>query len=113
SLAAGYGRPFTDISRFKALVATAFGDVASRRADRGRLGVILDDRYGAELLPRLTTTAGWVGRAIEVPGSRPLEFEPRGHCGLVIRDWPVQHVVKCLVRYHPEDPLELRLMQER
>ena len=26
--------------------------------------------------------------------------------------WPRHHVVKCLVNYHPADPIELRLAQE-
>jgi 5-dehydro-2-deoxygluconokinase len=29
-----------------------------------------------------------------------------------LRSWPQNHVVKCLVRYHPDDPEMLRLRQE-
>jgi 5-dehydro-2-deoxygluconokinase len=47
-----------------------------------------------------------------VPGSRPLGFEPRGDIGLELQAWPRHHVVKCLVNYHPADPIELRLAQE-
>jgi len=27
--------------------------------------------------------------------------------------WPLEHIVKCLVFYHPDDAIELRLQQER
>lgn len=111
-LAAGAGAPLTSIARFKGLVAEAVERVA-RRVDVGEhMGVIVDDRYGEDALLRMTHAGRWVGRAIEIPGSRPVEFEPGDHCGLPLLEWPAQHVVKCLVFYHPDDPLLLRIEQE-
>ncbi|HXW10271.1 MAG TPA: DUF2090 domain-containing protein, partial [Steroidobacteraceae bacterium] len=54
----------------------------------------------------------WVGRPIELPGSKPLRFEPLDEPGLALRDWPAHHVVKCLAFYHPDDPGDLRRDQE-
>jgi 5-dehydro-2-deoxygluconokinase len=33
--------------------------------------------------------------------------------GQHLTTWPREHVVKCLVSYHPDDPEELRLLQEQ
>lgn len=111
-LAATAGAPLSAIARFKGLVAEAVERVA-RRVDVGEhMGVIVDDRYGEDALLRMTHAGRWVGRAIEIPGSRPVEFEPRDHCGLPLLEWHARHVVKCLVFYHPDDPLLLRIEQE-
>ncbi len=111
-IAADAGQPIARIDRLKGLVADAVERVAGRVPFGDRLGVIVDDRYGESVLQRMTRAGYWVGRAIEIPGSRPLEFEPRNHSGLPLLAWPAGHVVKCLVFYHPDDPLELRLAQE-
>jgi 5-dehydro-2-deoxygluconokinase len=55
----------------------------------------------------------WIGRPIEVPKSRPIEFAGSADVGLELNQWPVNHVVKCLVFYHVDDPVELRERQER
>jgi 5-dehydro-2-deoxygluconokinase len=54
-----------------------------------------------------------VGRPIEVPQSRPLQFEAGHDVGLELNTWPAAHVVKCLVLYHPDDEPGLREEQER
>jgi len=112
TLAAGYGTPLARIARFKQLVATAFGRVAASSPHPERLGVIVDDRYGAQVLPALTHAGHWIGRAIEVPGSSPVEFESGQGPATQLLTWPSRHVIKCLVLCHPEDPLEERLAQE-
>lgn len=111
-LAGSWGLPVAQISRLKGLVADAVERVAARVSYRERLGVIVDERYGEAVLSRMTHQGYWVGRAIEIPGSRPLELEPRNSAGLPLLGWPANHVVKCLVFYHPDDPLDLRLAQE-
>ena len=40
-----------------------------------RFGVLLDGRYGFEALAEAADLPYWVGRPIELPKSRPLEFE--------------------------------------
>jgi 5-dehydro-2-deoxygluconokinase len=91
-------------------------DAALETADSdiglGRLGVIVDDRYGENVLARLSARQWWIGRPVEIPGSCPLEFDPRSSMGLPLQSWPAAHVVKCLVFYHPADPIALRLQQE-
>jgi 5-dehydro-2-deoxygluconokinase len=40
-----------------------------------------------------------------------LAFEAGGNVGLALRTWPADHVVKCLVSYHPDDDEALRTTQ--
>ena len=112
ALAAEAGEPFERIGRFKELVADAMLAVARTAPRDGRLGIIVDDRYGARVLRRFAGSGFWVARPVEVPGSRPLELDPRNDIGLRLAGWPADQVVKCLVFYHPDDELGLRLEQE-
>jgi 5-dehydro-2-deoxygluconokinase len=107
-LAARHGVDRPLIARFKALVAEAFASVA--RGVPGA-GAIVDDRYGQPVLDRLTGTGVWLARPIEVPGSVPLAFERGASPAVTLREWPGEHVVKCLVAYHPDDPQPLRHAQ--
>lgn len=100
------------ISHFKSLVCTAAEQVADERGSAENLGMIVDERYGEAVLARMTAKGWWLGRPVEVPGSCPVEFDPRNNMGLPIHRWPAPHVVKCLVFYHPDDDLDLRLAQE-
>ena len=104
--------PTEKISAFKSLVCDAVLQVAGDLDDDTRLGVIVDGEYGESVLAQLTADQWWIARPVEVPGSRPLEFDPRNNIGLPISTWPASHVVKCLVFYHPDDDIELRLQQE-
>jgi 5-dehydro-2-deoxygluconokinase len=54
----------------------------------------------ASALNAITGKGWWIGRPIELPGSRPLRLE-HGNIGSQLIDWPLEHVVKCLVFYHP------------
>lgn len=96
------------IAPFKALVAKAFLLVSEGRGDTG---VLLDDRYGEDVLPLLTGRGLWIARPVEVPGSLPVEFESGPNLGLALRTWPAEHIVKCLVFYHPADSKELKALQ--
>ncbi len=108
-LAERTGRPHDDICRFKMLAFEAFRRVARERGD---LGILLDDRYGAQALAAAADLDCWIGRPIEEPGSIPLRFEGAFDLGTRFREWPRTHCVKCLVFYHPADPEELRHLQE-
>jgi 5-dehydro-2-deoxygluconokinase len=55
----------------------------------------------------------WIARPIELPKSRPLEFESSADVATELAEWPLNHVVKCLAFYHPDDEIELRERQER
>jgi 5-dehydro-2-deoxygluconokinase len=74
-------------------------------------GIIVDDRYGEDVLPAMTGGHWWVARPVELPGSRPLAFEAGPQLALTLRSWPTEHVAKCLVAYHPDDAPELRQAQ--
>jgi 5-dehydro-2-deoxygluconokinase len=54
-----------------------------------------------------------VARPIELPENTPLVFEGGRDPGIILREWPVNHVVKCLVYWHPDDPAELAEAQQR
>jgi 5-dehydro-2-deoxygluconokinase len=98
------------IAAFKALGFRAVQEVA--RQDR-RFGVLLDGRYGAAALSEAADLPYWVGRPIEVPKSRPLEFEGSADVAVELLSWPLNQVVKCLVSYHPDDPANLKGQQDR
>lgn len=98
------------IPAFKALALQAVDRLA--RGD-DRFGVLLDGRFGMRGLEAAADRPYWIGRPIEVPGSRPLAFESSADVGTELATWPYNHVVKCLVFYHPDDPPELCQQQER
>ncbi|NRA70859.1 MAG: 5-dehydro-2-deoxygluconokinase [Gammaproteobacteria bacterium] len=76
-------------------------------------GVLIDDTYGQDALNQVTGRNWWIGRPVELPSSRPLELEGGRSIGSRLKDWPQEHIVKCLVFFHPDDKIELRLEQER
>jgi len=104
------GAPRERISRFKRLAVDAAATVA---AGRPGFGMLLDDKYGREALFRATSLNFWIGRPVEEPGSRPLEFEYDGSLGAKLIEWPIAHTIKCLCFYHPDDPPEMKARQER
>lgn len=88
-------------------------------AHRGALGaglaaphVIVDGRYGSEVLARLGGTGSFLARPIELPGSRPVAFEGGGDVAFTLSRWPQEHVVKCLVHYSVEDEQSMKAAQE-
>ena len=83
------------------------------RTQEAGLGVLLDGRYGEAALARASGTGMWIGRPIERPGSRPLDFDTHIDVASELRQWPRDQIVKCLCFYHPDDPADLRDRQER
>ena len=75
-------------------------------------GVLIDGRYGSDVLNAATGRGWWVGRPVELPGSRPLAFDGTRSLGSTLLTWPREQVVKCLVSYHPDDDATLRVAQE-
>jgi 5-dehydro-2-deoxygluconokinase len=111
-LAAQTGADPARIPQFKRLIARAAERVAQSIGSRTDLacGLIIDDRYGAELLPELDESGRWIARPVELPGSRPLRFEG-GNVQALLRRWPSQHVAKCLVAFDADDPAALQQQQ--
>ena len=109
-LIASLGCSSEKIGRFKRLAFDALDRVAGQDP---RFGMLVDERFGFEVLADLADRPYWIGRPIEVPRSRPIEFEGDGDVGIELGSWPLTHVVKCLASYHPDDAAELRERQER
>jgi 5-dehydro-2-deoxygluconokinase len=103
----------TDPGRIERFKSFALDAVRALGGADARLGILADDSYGARVLEAAAETPYWIGRPIEEPGSRPIAFEGGPDIGITLRDWPVNHVVKCLVFYHPDDPADLRERQDR
>lgn len=104
----------TDIARIKALkkrILQASREVVQEAGLNGKAGVLCDATFGRDVLDEITGEGWWIGRPIELPGSRPVVLE-HGDIGSQLLDWPLEHIVKCLVFYHPEDDHRLRLLQE-
>ena len=104
------GAPRERIGAFKRLAVDAAAKVA---AGRPGFGMLLDGKYGREALFRAADHDFWIGRPVEEPGSRPLDFEFGGSLGAKLIEWPIGHTIKCLCFYHPDDPAEMKARQER
>jgi 5-dehydro-2-deoxygluconokinase len=97
------------IGPFKALAVEAAARVAGGAPG---FGMLLDGVYGTEALHAAASHPFWIGRPVELPGSRPLQFEPGHDLGSKLVEWPVIHCIKCLCFYHPDDPEDLKRAQE-
>jgi 5-dehydro-2-deoxygluconokinase len=97
------------LAAFKVLATRA----AIRVADgRPGFGMLLDDKYGrAALFETAALRDFWIARPLELPGSRPLRFEFTQDVGGRIVEWPVDHCLKVLCFYHPDDDAALKAEQ--
>ncbi|MFN8830882.1 MAG: 5-dehydro-2-deoxygluconokinase [Labrys sp. (in: a-proteobacteria)] len=100
----------TRIADFKLLAVDAAARVAKGRAG---FGMLIDTTYGQKAFYRAAPHGFWIGRPVEKPGSRPLDFDQLPDLGSHLVEWPVTHTIKCLCFYHPDDPAELKERQER
>lgn len=113
-IARAAGAAESRIPALKQLLVQAAEQVERSRQLQGRMGVLIDGGdYGRDALARATGRGWWVGRPVELPGSRPLRFDGTRSVGSALIHWPTEQVVKCLVHYHPDDHFELRLAQEQ
>ncbi len=110
AMADAAGAPRERIEDFKVLTVAAAARVA---AGRPNFGMLLDGTYGQRALFKAQAHGFWIGRPVEEPGSRPLDFDRMPDLGSHLTSWPVDHVVKCLCFYHPDDAADLRAKQER
>ncbi len=100
------------IDELKHLFVNAVAQTEQALSLQGRIGVLIDDRYGQNALDAATGRGWWIGRPVELPGSLPLVFQHGRSVGTALIAWPREHVVKCLVHYHPDAPIEERVEQE-
>ena len=76
-------------------------------------GILCDNRIGRRALHAASGSGLWIGRPTELPGSRPIEFEPElGEDFGQLREWPRENVVKLLVFCHPDDDVDTKKTQE-
>lgn len=109
-LADAAGADHSRIGAFKQLCLNAAQKVANGKPGHG---ILCDSRLGQQALFDAVGTGLWIARPVEWPGSRPLTLEPEigaDFGGLV--EWPVEHVVKVLCFYHPDDDAETKAAQE-
>jgi 5-dehydro-2-deoxygluconokinase len=112
-LARSTGAPEARVAVLKKLLLQSVERVLQQHPLQGKVGVLIDGgAYGADALAAATGRGWWVGRPVELPGSRPLRFDGTLSIGSALVSWPAEQVVKCLVHYHPDDPVDLRLEQE-
>lgn len=115
-LVAGYGVDYAEIPRLKQLIFSALESIEKKRPDlAGKLGLLADDTYARQVLSDATERkpAWWIGRPVEQPGSRPLNFDGTDSIASRLGSIPLEHTIKCLLFYHPEDSVAMRLAQER
>ncbi|NOI67147.1 5-dehydro-2-deoxygluconokinase [Vibrio sp. 99-8-1] len=106
------GADLSRIKPLKKLILQASREVEQEAGIQGKSGLLCDSTYGQDVLNEVTGSGWWIGRPIELPGSNPLELE-HGNIGSQLIDWPLEHIVKCLVFFNPESDCQVRLEQER
>ncbi|MFS8044795.1 bifunctional 5-dehydro-2-deoxygluconokinase/5-dehydro-2-deoxyphosphogluconate aldolase [Rhizobium sp. BR 314] len=98
------------IVAFKRLAVEAAARVADGRPG---YGMLIDERFGRDaFFDAATKNFSWIGRPVELPGSKPLRFEFSQDIGSQLVEWPLNHCIKCLCFYHPDDPKELKTEQQ-
>ncbi len=105
------GADMTRIAAFKVLTVKAAARVA---AGQPGYGLLLDEKHGRDAMFEYARHGfDWLGRPVELPGSRPLRFEFGQDIGSQLIEWPVEHCIKCLCFYHPDDPADLKREQQQ
>lgn len=100
------------IASLKLLLNQVVAEFSSNPEYQGKIGVLIDSLHGEKALHDATGRGWWVGRPVELPGSRPLRFESSSVASSLMH-WPREHTVKCLTFYHPKDEQSLRDEQDR
>jgi 5-dehydro-2-deoxygluconokinase len=100
------------LPQLKQLLVQAVAETEQALSLKGQVGILADDRYGQDALNAATGRGWWIGRPVEMPGSNPLEFDRGPSIGSHLTSWPSEHIVKCLVQFHPDDDVDNRLQQE-
>lgn len=108
-MAAELGADPGRIHTFKLLCLEAAKQVANGRPG---YGILCDGRLGREALYAAAGSGLWIGRPVELPGSRPLRLEIGPDFGSDLADWPREQVIKVLCFYHPADSDEVKAQQE-
>lgn len=111
-----YGYGIDKIPELKRLIFAALEQVERESpALAGKLGLLADEHYAKQVLSDASERQPlwWIGRPVEQPSSRPLVFDRTRSLGSHLSAYPLEHTVKCLVFYHPEDTPKMRIQQEQ
>lgn len=107
------GADIKRISKLKMLLLQALEQTVEKTGlMNGRAGLLVDTTFGQDALNAITGKNYWIARPIEEPSSRPLNLE-YGDLGSQLITFPQDHIIKCLVFYHPQDQDELKAYQDR
>ena len=110
-IAARTGADAQRVRDFKVLAVQAAAKVAN---GRDGYGMLIDEKFGRDAMFEFARHPfSWLGRPVELPGSRPLRFEFSQDIGSQLVEWPVEHCIKCLCFYHPDDSAELKAEQQQ
>ncbi|WP_313752452.1 bifunctional 5-dehydro-2-deoxygluconokinase/5-dehydro-2-deoxyphosphogluconate aldolase, partial [Mixta calida] len=75
------------IPQLKTLLLQAAEAAATEAGLENSSGILADTTYGQRALNAITGKGWWIGRPVEMPGSRPLRLE-HGNIGSQLIDWP-------------------------
>lgn len=95
------------------ILEAAYQGAAELGSDVGGTGILADGTFAQDVLNDITGKDFWIARPVELPSSRPLRFDHGNNVGQEIATWPQNHIVKCLVFFHPDDDVSLRNEQEQ
>ncbi len=78
-------------------------------------GVLIDGRaqMGEKALWKATGRNIWVGRPVELPLSRPLDFESGDDVALDLKTWPKDQCIKVLLPWSPNDAPHIKEVNGR
>ncbi len=110
-IAARAGASRAHIAPLKTLLHRAYRHVVDAAAHPDRLGLLVDHQYGTAVLEAEPARPGWVFRALDAAGSRPVEFVCGADVGGELRTWPAHHTAKLMVWAHPDDDERLHSTQ--
>jgi 5-dehydro-2-deoxygluconokinase len=109
-IAARLGAPPERLERLERLAVEAVARIAPAREG---CGILLGAASGAAARHEAMRRKLWVARAVEQPGSKPLEFARADSLATHLIEWPAALTVKCRCRYLSDDLPEMRHAQER
>ncbi len=98
--------PMLRLPLLKRLLLRATEQTERTASLHGRIGVLIDDRYGQDALNAASGRGWWIGRPVELPDTTPLAFEYGRSIGTHLVTWPHEHTIKCLVVFDPDDAVQ-------
>ncbi len=112
-MAQATGAPLSRLPELKQHLYTATQQVVAELNLSNSAGLLCDGKFGQDVLNAASGTDLWIARPVEHPKSIPLEFENGQSIGTILKSWPLEHIVKCLVFYSRDDAPVLRNAQDK